>query len=438
MVYLAVNLGVKQSTLVKGRLSEDGRIVTETVHEFQTKSFFSSDGTLVWDVDDIFSEVVSGIRKSGKIDVISIVGWGSDFVLLSESGERIGEAVSFMDGRTKRLESKPEKEMLFKRLGVQASDTSLLFQLLALRKEHPDQLERAAYLLSIPGYIAYRLTGVIKHEYTYASTSALVNPGQKGWDYELIDSLALPVHLFTELSDPGTEVGRVKADIGVECDPAVILAPSYLQASAALGTGEDEGSAYILSDSTLTVGMRLPSPVLSDEALALDLSNEGGANGTVRLVRKLGGMDLISAMGISGAAQKAQQAKLGELFDVADEKYLAPSAYSLIAAMKENMGEGELAAVVYNSIAISVRDTIRSFERITGRRIYQINAAGKLDSYLMMLIAMYTELSITTVSADAAVLGNLLSQMISTGELGESRRREVIRKSALGTQYRRI
>ena len=448
MVYLAADLSISGGKLVKGHLAPDGRVIMETVHEFPVVRREKEDGTTVWDLDLIFGNIVEGMRKAGKADSIAFTSWCSDFVLLTEQGSVIGDAVSFTDGRTERLESKPDRSYLYPRTGLQPEPGNTLYQLLAVKDEMPEAFEKAAYLLFIPDYLAYRLTGVMKHEYTMASLSELADPGKHGWDYELIDSLGLPVHLFTELSDPGTEVGHIKPELAAEIgyDPLVMLVPSYRNAAKAAALPVSDEAAFILGGEI--IGTASPSPVRSEEAMKAGFSNEGGYGGAVRLVRKTDCGSIIGRLaaetGLTRAelAERAGRASMPVTFDLYDSR-LADSA-SLSAAVSAITGkdhdESALAASVYESAALSVKESIEMLESLTGRSLYLIETEGEGadDDYLNELIAMKSGRTVTAFPADTAALGSIVSQMLSSGELQPSGKDEAVSSAILTTRYRRI
>ena len=66
----------------------DGKIVLDEVYRFEN-AMDEDQGTLFWDVDRLFDEIVTGLAKCkqiGKIPVsVGIDTWGVDFVLLDKN-----------------------------------------------------------------------------------------------------------------------------------------------------------------------------------------------------------------------------------------------------------------------------------------------------------------------------------------------------------------
>ena len=426
MVYLAVDIGASSGKIVKGFL-KDGRVEMETVHRFPNGARRNGEGTLVWDLESLFSGIVEGLGKAGYADYVAIDTWGVDFVLLDEQGEIIGDTVSYRDERTDRLASWPDQRMLYGRTGIQFQRFNTIYQLLSLKEEHPDQLERARHMLFIPDYLSYRLTGVMKQEYTFASTTNLLDPGRRDWDRDLIDSLDLPSHLFMELSEPGTIAGRLKESIRdrIGYDPVVILAPSHDSASAVIG-------AYKGGD-----------------AMKANLSNEGGVDGSIRLLKNIMGTWMLQSLsrelGVSfnELEEEARKVRYAGTVDASDSRFLAPSSMKdeIERALGHRTGStGEIASVVYHSLALAYRTAVEELEKITGRtfRHIAIVGGGANDDYLTVLTAMYTEKEVTAGPVEGTAIGNLLYQMIATGELSREDKNEVLRRSVRINQARRI
>lgn len=451
MVYLAVDIGASSGKLVKGHLTSDGRVEMETIHRFPNGPRKKDDGTLVWDLEGLYQGIVEGLRKAGKADYIAIDTWGVDFVLLDENGEMIGDPVSYRDGRTDRLDTWPDQSMLYERTGIQFQRFNTIYQLLSLKQEHPEYLEKSAYMLFIPDYLAYRLTGVMKHEYTFASTTNLLDPEKRTWDYGLIRDLGLPQHLFVELSDPGTEVGRLKPDLAerIGYEPMVILSPSHDSASAVVGAPVGDKSIYLSSGTWSILGCVEEHPHKGEEAKKANLSNEGGVDGTIRLLKNIMGTWMLQCLsketgaGFDELESEARSAELPGIIDASDSRFLAPESMSdeICSALGcTDLSRGEIASAVYNSLAIAYRDAIDEMERITGRTFDHIAivGGGSKDGYLNALTAMYTHRTVTAGPEEGTAIGNLLYQMISTGELRRENKNDVLRKSVKIDQYRRL
>ncbi len=426
MVYLVADLGAGRCNIVKGHLISGGRISAEIVHSFENEPFWK-DGGFVWDLERLYGEIVLGLKKAGKADYFSIVFHGEDGVLTDESGNVLSAAVCRSDSEGTQLESKPDDAYIFRRTGVRIREDGLLYQLEALKESGSDALEKASYLLSIPAYLSYRLTDVIKHEYTWAAATGLVNPLTREWDHEMIDSLALPVHLFTALSDPGTEVGRTTEELSqrIGYAPLVILSPSYAAAAEALAAPQEEESLFIIADKDLTVGVSDAAPLFTEEAYKAGLRSEGGGGGSVRLVKTVPGlgalMKLSEETGIS-LRVLIENARHSRCPGTIDLSHLSGKE-SVLKAAEEAAGQEvsaeECALMIIKCIAEGAEEAVAKLSELTGRHFESAGVAGCGSAYPLFMDFLAMCLGITIVSGpeSAAAGGAFVSMMVRSGEL---------------------
>ena len=203
--YLAVDIGASSGRHILGHM-ENGKMVLEEIYRFEN-GMVKKDGELCWEFDRLFKEVVNGLKKCkeiGKIPVsMGVDTWGVDFVLLDKNDNVLGNTVGYRDHRTEGMDKEVYKAIslkdLYARTGIQKADYNTIYQLMAVKKKHPEYLEQAETLLHVPDYFHFLLTGQKTCEYTEATTGQLVSPITKDWDYELIDMLGYPRKMFQKL-----------------------------------------------------------------------------------------------------------------------------------------------------------------------------------------------------------------------------------------------
>ena len=236
--YLAIDIGASSGRHMMAHL-ESGKMILEEIHRF-SNGMKEKDGHLVWDVDQLFTEILAGMKKCaeiGKIPVsVGIDTWAVDFVLLDQAGNRLGDAVGYRDSRTAGMdelvyETIPEAE---KDLQKQIFNT--IYQLKAVWQQHPEYLAQAQTFLMIPDYFHYLLSGKKVVEYTNASTTQLVDPETKNWDKNLMELLGYPSEIFPEIVLPGTDLGElttdIQAQVGYNC--RVVVPGTHDTASAGM------------------------------------------------------------------------------------------------------------------------------------------------------------------------------------------------------------
>lgn len=440
-VMIAVDIGASGGRHIAGWL-EEGKLNLKEVHRFKNGAEMK-DGVLVWDSERLFREIVSGLRAAKEQDLtpqtIAIDTWGVDFALLDENGERIGDTVSYRDGRTqgmdKELQNIVGEDELYARTGIQKQPFNTVYQLLALKKQ--GKLDAACDMLLLPEYFTYLLTGKRAHEYTNASTTGMLDAKKRDWDWELIEKCGFPKRLFGALQQPGEAVGHLKPELVHELgfDALVLLAPTHDTASAVLAAPIDAGDAYLSSGTWSLLGLELDQPILNEESRAFNMTNEGGAKGTIRYLKNIMGLWMLQELRKENCPDISygELAKMAEAsddyrgcVDVNDERFLAPKSMTatLRTVLKENefaapKDMGEMAACVCHSLAICYRKAVDALEELTGQPIRRLRVVGGgcLNDYLNRLTAAALEREVTAGPVEATVTGNLLSQLWHTGEI---------------------
>lgn len=443
--YLAVDIGASSGRHILGHM-EDGRIVLEEVHRFWN-GMKETDGELCWDVEQLFFDIIEGMKKcreAGKIPcTMGIDTWAVDFVLLDENDQRLGNAVGYRDGRTKGMDAKvydiiPERE-LYGRTGIQKQIFNTIYQLMAVKEKHPEQLAQAKSLLMIPEYFNFLLTGKMAAEYTNATTTQLVNPDTKDWDFELIEMLGYPKEIFQEIKKPGTILGslteQIQKEVGFDCQ--VVLPATHDTGSAVMAVPTNqEDTIYISSGTWSLMGTERLSAECSAKSMEHNFTNEGGYDYRFRYLKNIMGLWMIQSVRKEIAPEQsfgeicaaASKEKIASLVDCNDDRFLAPMNMTeeVQKACEETgqqvpQGIAEVASVIYNSLAKCYAETIAEIEDMTGAHYDSIHVVGggANAAYLNELTANATGCTVYAGPTEATAIGNLAAQMIADGALAD-------------------
>ena len=441
--YLAIDIGASSGRHILAHL-EDGKMVLEEVHRFPNGMVENGDEN-IWDVDELFTQIKIGMKKCaelGKIPVsVGVDTWGVDFVLLDGNGQRIGNAVAYRDGRTKEMDEEvykiiPEDD-LYARTGIQKAIFNTIYQLMALKKKKPDEIAQAKSLLLMPDYFHYLLSGRAVTEYTNATTTQLVSPDTKDWDYELIRMLGYPEEIFQKIVLPGTELGeltpQVQAEVGFNCK--VIAPATHDTGSAVIAVPTDsDNTLYISSGTWSLMGTELMKANCSPESKANNLTNEGGYDYRFRYLKNIMGLWMIQSvkkeiggeLSFGEICEQASKCDISSIVDCNHDRFLAPANMTreVQAACRESgqqvpEGIAEVASVIYNSLAECYAQTIRELECITGQKYDRIHivGGGANADYLNRLTAQATGVTVYAGPTEATAVGNLAAQMLTVGEL---------------------
>ena len=455
--YLAVDIGASSGRHILGHL-ENGKMVLEEIYRFEN-GMVKKDGELCWEFDRIFGEVVNGLKKCkeiGKIPVsMGVDTWGVDFVLLDKDEKVLGNTVGYRDHRTDGMDDEVYKTIslddLYARTGIQKAIFNTVYQLMAVKKTHPEYLEQAETLLHVPDYLHYLLTGKKTNEYTEATTGQLVNPETRDWDYELIDMLGYPRRIFQKLIMPGTVIGNLSEKMQKEVgfDLEVVAPCTHDTGSAVLAVpANDDDFIYISSGTWSLMGLERDKPDCSRGSYERNLTNEGGYNGSIRYLKNIMGLwmiqsvrhELNDAYSFSQICEMAEECKdFPSRVDANDDCFLSPDNMTkAVQDYCERTGQpvphsvGELATVIYASLADCYARAAKELEEMAGRTFSRIHivGGGANAGYLNELTAKATGKELHCGPTEATAIGNLTAQMIRAGEFsGVVEARNVIHDS---------
>lgn len=451
--YLAIDIGASSGRHILGHL-ENGKLILEEIYRFDN-AMKNENGTLIWDIDELFGNVLEGIKKCsaiGKIPkTLAIDTWGVDYVLLDSDKKEILPAVAYRDSRTiasmKAVNEILPQSELYAKTGIQQQALNTIYQLYADKQE--GKLDRAEYMLMMPVYLSFKLTGKTVNEYTEATTSNLVNGKTFDWDKDIINKLGFPEKIFTEIKAPGSILGgftdEIKAQTGFDC--VVSLCPSHDTASAVAACPIDSDSVYISSGTWSLIGTENKEAVLDDMALEANFTNEGGIEYRFRFLKNIMGMWLFQnirkninkSLTYDEMMNLAMESDFTETFSPNDDALVAPE--SMIDAVKGCLGKedlplGDLLSSVYHSLALSYKTAIEQIESISKKEIKSIFivGGGSKDKYLNALTQKYTGKKVFTGLTEATGAGNIISQIMADKNITLSDAREIVKNSFEITQ----
>ena len=435
--FVAIDLGATSGRVILATINS-GKIEMEEVHRFPD-TIIQMQGHFYWDLPAIYKSVVEGLRKVAergvKVESIGIDTWGVDFAFFGKDGELLRLPYCYRDPHTvgapdeffKRM---PRKE-LYEKTGIQIMNFNSVFQLDTLRRNNCSAMAAADKILFIPDALAYLLTGEQITEYTIASTAQMIDPRTKQWDADILSLLGLTPEHFGPITMPGQQIGVLTEEVqsltGFGAVPVVAVA-SHDTGSAVAGTQlEGDDAAYLSSGTWSLMGIESKEPIISERSFALNFTNEGGIEGTIRVLKNICGMWLLersrtewaemSYGDLIAAAEKAEPFR--SLINPDAACFANPK--SMIQAIKEYCeatsqpapeSVGEYVRCIFESLALRYRqvvDMLNEFSPKPLSRMYVIGG-GARNNLLNQYTANATGLHIETGSAEATALGNVMMQ----------------------------
>lgn len=454
--FLAIDIGASSGRHILGSL-EDGKIRLEEVYRFWN-GMDEEDGVLYWNVERLFDEIITGMKKCSEIgkipESVGIDTWGVDFVLLDEEDKLLGKAVGYRDHRTDGMDEEVYKiiseDDLYARTGIQKAIYNTVYQLMAVKKGCPEYMEKAAAMLMIPDYFHYRLCGKKVQEYSEATTSQLVNPQTRDWDYDLIELLGYNREMFQKIYMPGSVIGslteEVKNLVGYDC--RVVLPSTHDTESAVTAIpSNDKNVCFISSGTWSLMGVEREEADCSPESKQANFTNEGGYQGRINYLTDIMGLWMIQSvrnklapdMSYGDLCEQASRESIETLVDCQDKSFLSPD--DMVTAIQDYCKKTsqtapetlpELACVVYNSLAKCYMEKLKEIEKLTGTKYDRIHIIGGGSNavYLNELTAKYTGVPVHAGPGEATAIGNILTQMLEAGEFENlTQARECVAKS---------
>lgn len=452
---LAIDIGASSGRVIIVSLQNEKLQLSE-IHRFINKPVRKR-GVLSWDVENLFKEIVIGIRKAlFESDVMSlgVDTWGVDFGLLNEIGELISLPTHYRDTRTKGMVEKVSNIIslseLYEETGNQIMEINTLFQILAMKETNPKNFYQAKKLLLMPDLFNYMLTGEISTEASIASTTQLTNPYTKDWSKKILTSFDLPEWLFPNIKNEGTVLGVVKPELGLG-NLSVVNVCQHDTASAVVSVPANQEFLFISCGTWSLIGTETPSPVLNERAQSFNLTNESGNNGTTRLLKNCTGLWIVQELKrnyeeedydysyeqITNLAMNIRENQC--IVDTDDEIFSEPGDMrKRIQTYAEQTNQyipstpAEFFKCAYESLAHKYKATIEEIEKTVEHEFLTIHmiGGGSQSDILCQLVANITQKEVIAGPVEATAIGNGVIQLIANKQIESvAKARIIIRES---------
>ena len=459
---MAFDFGASGGRGMLGRFDGE-KITLEEVHRFSNDPVQVGEH-IYWDVLRLFWEMQQGLIKyansgEGSLASIGIDTWGVDYGLLDKDGDLLGNPYHYRDDRTEGMMeeafSRMPKKEIFNKTGIAFQKFNTLFQLLSTVIHKPYILEKADTLLFMPDLLAYFLTGENGTEFTEASTGQLLDAETGDWCYSLLDAMSIPRDIFTSIEQPGTLRGKIKSDLGstlgVGSVPVIAVA-THDTGSAVAAVPVLEGSyAYLSSGTWSLMGVEADKPVINQKTLEWNYTNEGGVNGTYRLLKNIMGLWIVQeckrewdrrgeVYGYGELADMASTAKPFKAFiDPDNDLFYSPGQMpEKIQQFCKDTGQevpetkAEILRCVFESLAMKYRWSMEKLEEITDKRLdaLHIVGGGSQNKLLNQMTANAISRPVICGPVEATATGNLMVQAMALGEVASLKEiRQVVKNS---------
>ena len=446
---LAFDFGASSGRAILGTL-ENGKITLKEIHRFSNDPV-TVNGTFYWDVLRLFHEIKQGLLKAkreGGFDSIGIDTWGVDFGLLDKNGILLENPVHYRDKRNSGMADEAakliSKQEMYGLTGIQFMDFNTAFQLLSIKKNRPELLERAESLLFMPDLFAYFLTGNKVSEYSIATTSQLIDINTREWSGTMLEKLGLPRRIFERIVPAGSVTGYLSDDIceelGLDKVPVTAVCGHDTQSAITAVPSEEKDFAFISSGTWSLFGTETDAPIVNERSYAFNVTNEGGYGYSTAFLKNICGLWLIQESrrqwmreGKEFSYAELEKAALGEkpfacFIDPDSAEFGIPGDLpTRIADYCRRTGQyvpetvGETVRCIYESLAMKYRAVFEGIEECTGKKYGHINVVGggTKDTLLCGMTAESCGVPVFAGPIEATVMGNVAIQFIGCGEIAD-------------------
>lgn len=445
--FLAFDLGATSGRSILGTLNE-GKLQMKELTRFPNQ-ILELNGHAYWNIFSLYEHLKAGMIAAAKEDVeitsIGIDTWGVDFVFLGEDGQILGIPHAYRDQHTVGAPEEYFKNVMSRKevydlTGIQILNFNSLYQLYAMKRDKSSLLNAAKEALFIPDALSYMLTGKKVVEYTIASTSQILNPKTKKFETQLLEKMGVKPDLFGAIVMPGHVIGTLTdtlaAETGLGKLPVVAVAGHDTASAVAAVPAKNEKFAYLSSGTWSLMGIEVKDPIITEETSTLNITNEGGVEGTTRLLKNITGMWILEQC-IKEWRKEAIEYTYPEIVKMArdaapfqsfidpdDESFANPP--SMIKAIKEfcqKTGQKvprnhmELIRCIFESLALkykNVLDKFRSLAPFPIERLHIIGGGAK-NRLLNQFTANSTGVTVVAGPSEGTAIGNIMLQARAAG-----------------------
>lgn len=444
--FFAVDLGATSGRTVLGSFTEKG-LELEEVNRFPNP-LIEVNGHFYWDIYALYQSIIDGLKQAAKQNVqitsIGIDTWGVDFVCVGKDGHLLRQPYAYRDPHTKgapeALFSRMPRSKVYGLTGIQVMNFNSLFQLDTLKRNSDSALAATDKIVFMPDALSYMLTGEMVTEYTIASTAQLVNARTRKLEPELLAAIGLTEHHFGRFVYPGEKIGTLTEEIqkatGLTAIPVIAVAGHDTGSAVAAIPALDRNFAYLSSGTWSLMGVETDAPVITEETERLNFTNEGGVEGTIRLLKNICGMWLLercrSGWGEMSYSELIAEAEASDpfrsLINPDDERFANPTDMENAICMycadtNQPIPEtrGQVVRCIFESLSLRYRQVLENLRSLSPQPIETLHVigGGSRNELLNQFTANAIGLRVVAGPSEATAIGNVMVQAMAAGKAAD-------------------
>ena len=442
--FFAVDLGATSGRTILGSFTPEG-LKMEEINRF-SNHLIEVTGHYYWDIYELYRNIIEGLKLASRKEGVEIVSigidtWGVDFVCVGKDGQFLRQPYSYRDphtdGAPEEFFSRVPRKHVYELTGIQVMNFNSLFQLDTMRRAGDSALEAADKFLFIPDALSYLLTGEMVTEYTIATTAQLVNAATRKFEPELLNALGLTEQNFGRFVYPGEKIGTLSPEVqrmtGLSAIPVIAVAGHDTASAVAAVPAQNRNFAYLSSGTWSLMGIESDAPIITEETEALNYTNEGGVDGTIRVLKNICGMWLLERCrlqwGETSYPELIAEAESCEAFRSLiypdDAMFANPSdMQQAIQDYCRKTGQpvpetrGQIVRCIFESLSLRYRQVLDALRSLSPRPLETLHVigGGSRNDLLNQWTANAVGIPVVAGPSEATAIGNIMLQALSAGK----------------------
>lgn len=439
--FFAVDLGATSGRTILGTFTPNG-LELEEVNRFPHQ-LIETGGHFYWDIYELYRNIIEGLKRAAQkedvlITSIGIDTWGVDFICVGKDGAFLRQPYAYRDphtdGAPEAFFARVPRRQVYEWTGIQVMNFNSLFQLDTLRRNHDSALAAADKILFMPDALSYMLTGEKVTEYTIATTAQLVNANTRKLEDALLQEIGLTKANFGRFVYPGESIGVLTEEVqritGLGAIPVIAVAGHDTASAVAAVPAMNRNFAYLSSGTWSLMGVETDTPIINKETEALNFTNEGGVEGTIRLLKNICGMWLLERCradwGETSYSELIAEANVCEAFrsliNPDDAMFANPvnmeqsiKTYCTLHHQPVPVTRGQIVRCIFESLALRYRQVLDNLRSLSPRPVEALHVigGGSRNDLLNQWTANAVNIPVVAGPSEATAIGNVMIQALA-------------------------
>lgn len=289
---LGVDVGTTSTKTILFR--EDGTIVGHAYRVYPTstpKVGYSEQNPLDWwkAVCETVKEVCTDPKIRRKIAAIALSTQGGTTVPLDAEGNAVRPAIVWNDKRCQQelweMRQESVADDVYPLCGWKASATMPMLQCRWLQKHEPENFQKIHMLLSVPDYLAWKMTGIAAVDISNAGICRFADIRKRKYHKALLDYAGLKEEQMASIVGSGEPIGTLTKAAAEELNlntDVLLVSGAHDQYAVALGAGACKSGDILIGSGTSWVVTSLSREPDFDSGLAQSVSAVPGLWGSLR------------------------------------------------------------------------------------------------------------------------------------------------------------